>query len=313
MSGRPIRTVFLGSGGFALPALQMLAQRSELDLVGVVTVPPRPVGRKQELQATPVGAWAGERALPLQMPRRLRDAQAVEAIATLQPELLVLADYGQIVPPALLELPRHGPLNLHPSLLPRHRGAAPIQAAIMAGDRLTGVTLMVMDAGLDSGPIVAQRELPLNGSETSPQLESRLAGLAATLLAETLPAWLSGSISPRPQPQEGVTLTRPLRRQDGWLDPGRPAGELERQVRAYQPWPGSFIDTPQGRLIVWRARVGQAPGAFEPGVLGCTPAGEPALVTRQGVLELLEVQPAGGRRMSGPALVRGRPGLVPLR
>jgi methionyl-tRNA formyltransferase len=313
VSDRPIRTVFLGSGEFALPTVEMLAQRPELELIGVVTVPPRPVGRRQELQATPVGAWADQRGVPVLMPRRLRDPDAVEAMAALLPELLVLADYGQIVPPEVLELPRLGPLNVHPSLLPRHRGAAPIQAAIMAGDRLTGVTLMVMDAGLDSGPIVAQRELALDGTETSPRLELALADLGATLLAETVPAWLDGSITPRPQPGEGVTLTRPLRRQDGRLDPSRAATELERQVRAYQPWPGSFLDTPQGRLIVWRARATDDSDGADPGALVTTPAGEPALVAGQGLLELLEVQPAGGRRMSGRDLVRGRPGLVPLR
>ena len=165
----------------------------------------------------------------------------------------MLADYGRLIPPAVLDLPRHGALNLHPSLLPRHRGAVPVPAAILAGDATTGVTLMRMDAGLDTGPILAQRSVDLDGTEVAPALEARLAALAADLLEETLPDWLAGTLQARPQPVEGATLTRPLRRADGWLDPARPAVELERQVRAYQPWPGSFVEADGERLVVWRA------------------------------------------------------------
>ena len=165
----------------------------------------------------------------------------------------MLADYGRLVPSAVLDLPRHGALNLHPSLLPRHRGAAPIPAAILAGDAETGVTLMRMDEGLDTGPIVAQRRVPLSGDETAPELEGRLAEVAAELLVATLPAWLAGRLDATPQPEDGATLTRPLRREDGRLDPVRRRRELERQVRAYQPWPGSFLDDGPTRLIVWQA------------------------------------------------------------
>ena len=208
----------------------------------------------------------------------------------LEPELLVLADYGQIVPAALLET-RHGALNLHPSLLPRHRGATPIPAAILAGDATTGVTVIRMDDGLDTGPIVAQASLPLEGDETTPVLEAILASQGAALLDETVGPWLRGEIAARPQPDRGATLTRPLRRGDGRLDPGRQAVELERQVRAYQPWPGSYVDTPFGRLVVWSAVAdgdGPAAGTFDELGLGVG-TGER--------LRLIEVQPAGGRRM----------------
>ena len=205
MSGPAVRTVFLGSGRFAVPSLAHLAEHPRVALVGIVTAPPRPVGRRQQLQPTPVGAWAaGHRLEPL-TPVRLRDEEAIAAIAALAPELVVLADYGQIVPPALLRLPRNGALNLHPSLLPRHRGAAPIQAAILTGDERTGVTLMVMDEGLDSGPIVAQRAIDLAGEEVAPELEDRLAGMAAELLADTLHAWLDGELTAHPQPTAGAT------------------------------------------------------------------------------------------------------------
>ena len=168
----------------------------------------------------------------------------------------MLADYGQIVPAALLD-PPFGALNLHPSLLPRHRGASPIPAAIVAGDRETGVTLMRMDAGLDTGPIVAVERLPLAGSETAPELEARLADLAADLLARSLEPWLRGDLPATPQPEEGATLTRPLRREDGRLDPALPAADLERRVRAYLPWPGTFLEVgrraPRRRRRVRRA------------------------------------------------------------
>jgi methionyl-tRNA formyltransferase len=217
--------------------------------------------------------------------------------------LLVLADYGQIVPIELLELPR-GTLNVHPSLLPRHRGATPVPAAILAGDRETGVTLLRMDAGVDTGPIVAQESLALGGDEIAPDLEARLAALGADLLGRTIGHWLRGEIAPTPQPAEGVSITRPLRREDGRLDVGRPAVELERQVRAYQPWPGSFVDTPEGRLIVWVAEpasAGPPQGAFDARGLG---------TANGGGLRLIEVQPAGGKRMSWDAYVRGHPAIV---
>jgi methionyl-tRNA formyltransferase len=235
-------------------------------------------------------------------------------------ELIVLADYGRLIPQAVLDLPRHGALNLHPSLLPRHRGAAPVAAAILAGDAATGVTLMRMDAGLDSGPIVAQRPIELDGREVAPALEARLAETAADLLVEVLPGWLAGTRPARPQPSVGATMTRPLRREDGWLDPGRPAPELERQVRAFQPWPGSWTVVDGQRLIVWSASVLDQPPAGVPGddasagggEWGSRSSAEPvaagdslALRASPGWLRLDEVQPAGGKRMSGADYRRG--------
>jgi methionyl-tRNA formyltransferase len=237
-------------------------------------------------------------------PERLRTQESIGAVAELLPDLLVLADYGQIVPSALIDLPRFGALNLHPSLLPRYRGASPIPAAILADDHETGVSLMLMDAGLDSGPLIAHRRYALKGTETAPELEHALAQVAAELLAVSLPSWLSSELLPLPQADEGVTLTKPLRRSDGRVDPARTADEMERQVRAYQPWPGTFFETPDGRVVIWQARArggDSTPGTIVEG---------PAIATADGLLELVEVQPAGGRRMSGQELVRGRPGLV---
>jgi methionyl-tRNA formyltransferase len=263
-----------------------------------------------------VGAWAAAHGLATLTPVRLRDPATLDEIRALAPELLVLADYGRLVPLALLELPRHGALNLHPSLLPRHRGAIPIPAAILAGDAETGVSLMRMDEGLDTGPIIAQRVLLLSGDETAPELEGSLSRLAAELLEETLQPWLRDELPARPQDASAATLTRPLRREDGAIDPRRPAPELERQVRAYQPWPGSYLETDAGRIIVWRADVVGGPdgevkgeGSAAPGQLVAVEDGA-VLSTGNGWLRLVEVQPAGGRRMSGAALLRGRPNLA---
>src|SRR6185503_10305755 len=193
------------------------------------------------------------------------DPEVVAEIAAFRPDLAVLADYGQIVPRELLELPARGFLNVHPSLLPRHRGASPIRATIAEGDEQAGVTIMRMDEGLDTGPIVATTAWATTGTETAPELESRAAAEGAALLRATLGDWLAGSIQPRPQPEAGATLTRRLRKADATLDPGRAAGELERQVRAQVPWPGSSLETEAGRLTVHRASTAGAAEGDEPG------------------------------------------------
>lgn len=302
--GSRVRTVFFGSGRFGIASLRCLVAHPDVDLVGVVTAPPRPAGRRQRRTPTDIETVARESGVrTILTPERLRAADAIASVLGLRPELAVLADYGQLVPGALLGLP-HGALNLHPSLLPRHRGATPIAAAILAGDAETGVTLMRMDEGLDTGPIVAQRRVPLTGTETGVVLEEVLEVAASDLLEESLGPWLRGEIAARPQPADGATLTRPLRREDGRLDATRPTTDLERQVRAYQPWPGSYVDTDLGRIVVWASSVGAATDRT-PGVFG--PYG---LSTVDGELRLHEVQPAGGVRMPWDAFVRGRPGII---
>jgi len=286
-----------------------LADHPSTDLVAVITGRPR-TGSRGKASEPPVAEWAHEADVNLLRPTRLRSPESIAEAGDLSPELLVLADYGQIVPAALLDLPRHGALNLHPSLLPLYRGATPIPAAILAGDAESGVTLMKMDAGLDTGPIIAQWRIALSGHETAPELEETLSDLGARLLTATLDHWLAGEIRPEPQPEADASLTRPLRREDGRIDPHKPAVELERQVRAYQPWPGSFVETDGRRLVVWRAHTAAAPEPRPaPGDLVVS-EGEPALATADGLLVLDEMQPSGGRRMSGSELLRGRPTLA---
>jgi len=297
-----------------VPMLDALAETPVVELVGVITTPPRPAGREGYLAATPVESRARRLGLHVLAPERLRDPICRVAIEALEPELLVLSDYGRIVPQELLDIPPRGALNLHPSLLPRHRGAVPIPAAIMAGDPVTGVTLMRMDAGLDTGPIVAQVEVPLAGDEDTPALEERLSRVAAELVVDRLPGWLSGDLPAVPQPTDGATLTRPFRRADGQLDPARTAVELERRVRALRPWPGTYLDRSDGRLIVHEASLlldQVAPEGTRPGDLVAVGQGRDArlaLVTTDGVLALDVVQPAGKGRMTGGELIRGRPG-----
>ena len=250
---------------------------------------------------------------PILTPDRLRDPAFVAHLAAFRPELGILADYGKLLPPAILDLPVRGILNLHPSLLPRHRGATPIPAAIIEGDAETGVTLFRMDAGMDTGPVVASETIAIPDDADAPSLESRLAVVAAGLLVRSLGPWIGGAFPAVPQPDDGVSVTRPFRREDGRLDATGPAAALERQVRALRPWPGTFVEAAGGRIAVLRASVAPSQAGDEPGRLVADGAAGVALATADGRLQLLEVQPAGGRPMDGAALVRGRPRLIGTR
>ena len=302
-SDRPARTVFLGSGTFGLPILDVLRAHPAIELVAVIAPPDRPAGRGGVPRAVPVAASARAAGLAVLQPERLRSPETLDAIGTLRPDLGVLADFGRLVPASILAIPAHGILNVHPSLLPRHRGATPIPATILAGDPTAGVVVMAMDEGLDTGPIVSSRAWSLDGTETAPALEARAAAEGAALLSETLEPYLRGELVPGPQ-AGAVSLSRPLRREDGRLDPARRAVELERQVRAYLPWPGSHLETGSGRLAVLRAAVVEPEAGDRPGDL--VPDGDGlALVVADGRLRLLEVQPAGRRPMSGAEYRRG--------
>ena len=300
----PVRTLFFGSGSFAVPILDGLLADPRIELVGIVTAPDRPAGRGRTMLPTPVALRARAMWVPLLQPVRVRDPEGIAEIAALSPDLAVLADYGQIVPGEVLLLPRHGFLNVHPSLLPRHRGASPIQATIAGGDPQAGVTIMDMDEGLDTGPVVAKSAWATSGTETAPELEARAAKEGAALLTATLGDWLAGSMPARPQPAEGSTLTRRLRKANALLDPARPALELERQVRAQLPWPGSAIETAAGRLTVLRASTAPAEAGDQAGALVAHGAGL-ALATADGRLVLDEVQLAGRRQLPGDEFLRG--------
>ncbi|MEA3349242.1 MAG: methionyl-tRNA formyltransferase [Chloroflexota bacterium] len=295
------KTVFMGSPDFALPTLRALAEN--YPLVGVVTQPDKPAGRGRKLKSPPVKILAQELDLPIMQPRRLAHPDAVQQLRDLAPDLIVVAAFGQILRPEVLNLPKHGCINVHASLLPRWRGAAPINAAILHGDRESGITIMKMDAGLDSGPIINQRSIPIAANETAGSLFDRLAQLGANLLIETLPAYLSGELMPRPQDNTSSTYAPMLSRADGELDFNTPAETLVKQVRAFNPWPGTFIIWQKRRLKIHQAH---AVSATTPGVgVFTTHEGFPAIGTSAGMLVLEKVQPAGKRAMLGDTFLHG--------
>jgi len=300
------RIVFMGTPDFAVPSLQAVARDHQV--VGVVTQPDRPAGRGRRLVASPVKEAAEGLGLEVFQPPSLRRPEAVERLVAWRPDLVVVAAFGQILRPEVLAIPPHGCLNVHASLLPHYRGAAPIPAAILAGDERTGVTIMRMDEGLDTGPVLAQAGWPIGPEDTTGSLTADLARLGAARLVEVLPGWLAGRIAPRPQDDSQATYCRTLQKEDGLLDWALTAAYLERQVRACLPWPGAYTTWAGQRLKVLRARPlpgRPGPGGAEPGrVVDLAPG--TGVVTGGGVLELLEVQLAGKSAMDVHAFAHGR-------
>jgi methionyl-tRNA formyltransferase len=298
-----MRVVFMGSPNFSVPSLQALARAHHV--VGVVTQPDRPAGRGRALTPPPVKSAALALGLHVFQPARLRAADATQVVTDWAPDLIVVAAFGQILRDSILNLPRFGCLNVHASLLPRWRGASPVQAAVRAGDLVTGITIMQMDAGMDTGAILAQTSLPIDKSETGGTLTARLAPLGAGLLTQTLPAFLEGNITPAPQDEALVTLAPPLKKEDGRLNFNLRAEELERQIRAYDPWPGTFLEWQGRRIAVLRGRAasGQGVAAGKLTHLGRMPA----IGTVDGALVLELVRPAGGQAISGEDFLRGAP------
>jgi methionyl-tRNA formyltransferase len=295
-----IRVVFMGSPDFAVPSLKALAE--VYPVVGVVTQPDREAGRGRTLVSPPVKLAALELSLPVIQPEKLRAPEAMAQLQAWNPDLIVVAAFGQILHPAVLDLPRYGCVNLHGSLLPRWRGAAPIQAAILAGDRETGVTIMKMDSGVDTGPMLSQRAMPIKLDDTAGSLFERMSTLGAEVLMETLPGYLDGLIQPRPQPEEGVTYASMLKKEDGLLDFTLSAENLTRRVRAFNPWPGAFFEWQGGLMKVHQAHAVE--GLAEPGA-HLKFQKMPAIGTGDGILVLDIVQPAGKKAMEGKAFLAG--------
>ena len=301
--GRIGRICFLGTGSFGVPLLARVAEMA--DALLVVSQPDRPAGRRLQFRATPVAALAREHGHRVLTPPRLRDPAALAAITDFGPDGLLLVAYGQLVPQLLLDVASRPPLNVHPSLLPRHRGAAPVAGTILAGDPTGGVTLMIMTAELDAGPIVERWPVALSGRETTPELESVLADLAAEVVPPRLERWAAGDTSSEPQDERAATHVHPFTRSDGWIDWQRPAVEIDRQVRALQPWPGAWTTIDGRRLHVRRATavagVDDVPiGALLPGEVPCVACGV-------GALALEIVQPEGRPTMPATEWRRGLP------
>lgn len=296
-----IKIVFMGTPDFGIPALRGLADH--FDVTGVFTQPDRPAGRGRKPAPPAIKSEAQALGLPVFQPSSLHKPAVMDQLSLWDPDLIVVAAYGHILPPSILDFPPHGCLNLHASLLPRWRGAAPINAAILHGDNQTGVTIMKMDRGLDTGPILRQRAVDIGKDDTAGDLFQTLSHLGAQLLVETIPAYVQGGVQPRPQDESLATYAPALDKEDGKLSFNRAAEKIARKVRAFHPWPGTFMFWEEKRLIIHQAH---AEDVTSPGIGVLTTYGDyPAVGTAQGVLVLDEVQPAGKRAMAGDAFLRG--------
>jgi methionyl-tRNA formyltransferase len=293
--------VFMGTPDFAATILAALIDAGHRIAV-VYTQPPRPAGRGHRPQPSPVQAAAEQHGLAVRCPATLRNPEAQAGFAAIGAEAAVVAAYGQILPSAILAAPRLGCLNVHASLLPRWRGAAPIQRAILAGDVETGITIMQMDEGLDTGPILLQQALPIAPDMTAGALGERLAALGAPLMLEALDGLAAGRLMPRPQPHQGVTYARKLRREEARLDWRQDAAALERQVRAFDPWPGAWFCGRSERIRVLRAAVEPSAVMAEPGTVLDDRLG---VACGAGVLRPLRLQRPGRAALDAPAFLRG--------
>jgi methionyl-tRNA formyltransferase len=295
----PLRLVFMATAGFAVPSLEALAHGRHA-LVRVYTQPPRPAGRGLHARPSPVELAARRLGLPVSSPASLRD-QAVQAeFAALGADLAVVAAYGLILPRPILKAPRLGAINLHASLLPRWRGAAPIQRALLAGDAETGITIFQIEAALDSGPILAMEPIPVAADSTADSLHDQLAELAARMIGPVVDGLAAGRLPARPQPEAGVTYAAKIDKAEGRIDWSRPALMLERQLRALNPWPGCWTEFEGQRLLVLAGEV--APGRGRPGEVLDE---QLRIACGEGALRLTRLQRAGGRALATDAFLRG--------
>lgn len=299
-----MRIVFMGVPEFAVPALVRLAN-SEHEVVAVYTTLGKPSGRGRGISELPVKHVAEEMGLEVRQVESFKKVDDVVGLANLKPDIIVVASFGLILPPAVLDIPPYGCLNLHPSLLPLYRGPTPIPAAILAGDDVTGSSVMLIDKKIDSGPILAQRKVPIEPSDTTKSLTAKLATVSTDLLMETLPGWLSRSIEPRPQRHEDATYTKMLSKKDGDLDWKLPSTELWRRVRAYYPWPVAYTLWNGKGLRILGAIPQQGQLAEEGRVLDLG-HGEVGVQTGGGILKLARVQVEGKKEMGITEFVRGQ-------
>lgn len=299
--GRLGRIAFLGTGAFGVPLLARVAELA--DELLVISQPDRPAGRRLQLRATPISAWSREHGFRTYAPGRLRSDEARDVLRDYAPDGLILVAYGQMVPQDLLDLGSRPPLNVHPSLLPRHRGAAPVAGTILAGDDEGGITLMVMTAELDAGPVVERWPVRLTGRETTPELEATLADLAAQVVPPALDRWADGDMPMEPQDERLATHVSPFTRVDGWIDWRRPAIEIDRQVRALQPWPGAWTTLDGRRIHIRRAQA--VTGVDDVPIAALMPGEVPCVACGVGALALEVVQPEGRATMPADDWRRG--------
>jgi methionyl-tRNA formyltransferase len=304
------RVIFMGTPQFAVPSLAVLADAPGFDVVAVVTQPDAPSGRGKALAMSPVKQFALAREIPVLQPESLKPQDAVDALRAYAPELIVVAAFGQILRKNVLEMPKFQCINVHASLLPRWRGAAPISAAIAAGDASAGVTIMLMEAGLDSGPMLSQRALPIGSEDTTGALTESLARVGAGLLIETLPGWVSGALTPRVQDESQVTFAGRIQKEQGRIDWSQPAAHVERHIRAMSPWPSAFTTLQGKQLKILRAALATTNLPAKPAI-GAIVVDRNQVYAQcaDGPLQMLAVQLEGKRAMPADVFARGHAGL----
>lgn len=301
----PMRIVFAGTPDFSVAPLEsLIASRHEV--IAVYTQPDRPAGRGRKLLPGPVKEKALEHGIPVMQPASFRDEGAIDDLASLQPDLMVVVAYGLLLPESVLDIPRLGCLNIHASLLPRWRGAAPIQRAILAGDSRSGVSIMQMDAGLDTGPVWLEREIALQPNETGGSLHDRLAILGAEALMEALPLIASADRKPVPQPEKGVCYAHKLTKQEARIDWSEPALQIERLVRAFNPWPVAHADLDGEKVRIWEVRMHEGSASAPPGsVIGTSRQGID-ISTADGILRVIRLQMPGKRPVTAQEFLNAR-------
>lgn len=308
-----MRLVFMGTPTFAVPVLAGLTGLDGYEVVGVYTPPDRPAGRGRKAQSSPVKDFALENDLTVLQPANFRSAEVQAELAELKPDAIIVAAYGKLLPKPVLDLAPLGCLNVHPSLLPRHRGPSPVATTILNGDQVTGVTIMLLDEGMDTGPLIAQHEYLMKGNETTDQLTTALFELGGKLLEESLPQWQSGELLSEPQDESLASVTRKLVRADGLADWTLSADELETRARAFTPWPGLFTHwNGSGLKLVSVAFVASDSDEFEPGLVVATdhPDLPAAVATSQGFLGLKTLQLEGKRAVGVKDFLNGAPDFI---
>jgi methionyl-tRNA formyltransferase len=307
-----MRIVFMGTPEFSVPPLEYLI-RSEYRVVGVYTQPDKPTGRGRTLEQSPVKRVALAHGLEVFQPVKLRHPDEVQCLAALKPDLILVAAFGQILPQSVLDIPPFGCLNIHPSLLPKYRGATPIPSAILAGESETGVTIMLMDAGMDTGPVISQIIVGIEPQDTTESLTNRLAQAGVRLLGEALPLWFDRSLKPQPQDGKRATYTSPITKEDGVINWQMSAEEISRRVRAFYPWPGCYTWW-QGKLLkILEAVTLHKDADLLPGKVVALASDQPAVVgveTGGGILGLLRVQLEGKRALTAAEFLLGQRAFV---
>ena len=304
--------VFMGTPDFAAASLEALLQSDDV-VVGVVTQPDRPKGRGQVLAPSPVKLLAQREGIPLLQPLKMKDPEFLQTLAGWKPDLIAVTAFGRILPPAVLSLPPRGCINVHGSLLPKYRGAGPIQWAIINGERETGITTMLMDEGMDTGAMLRQEAIPITADDTAGTLARRLAALGGRLLVETIAQLKAGTLVPTPQDSSQATMAPLLKKEDGSIDWTLPAVTLANRIRGLAPWPGAYTAAPgSDRWTIWRAHALPGPATKTPGTVVAVTNEAIHVATGEGVLALLELQPANSRRMGVAQYVAGHPIAVGL-